>query len=122
MRHFELVERGSKMVDRLVPLCFSNSKAFMRCLHGLSDVYAGSAGRLADLIHDELANSLQGCGTMTCKEFSQVRIRRKPGDEIIDHCCNCIVAAEALIERFFLLLLSIGGCGTQLHDEAASQH
>src|SRR5262245_36713568 len=55
--NFELVELCYRMFDRRVPVLFGNLQPLVRGLHIAPGVDAGAAGRLAEKINDQLADT-----------------------------------------------------------------
>src|SRR5215472_4699770 len=98
-RHAELVEGTDEIFDRGIPVRFADAQSRVRGLRVAAGVDARSAGYGAELVDDVLADALDRIGAAPGEELRELRIARELAQEIVGDGGECIVSANALVER-----------------------
>src|SRR5262245_43819958 len=120
-RHLELVQGLAEVFHERVEILARDAHAGVRALHVAAAVFAGSAGRLADLL-DQTGLELRDVSVG--EERVDALVGGDIGDEVVDHGLDRILSAEPLVEalggRTFLLGMN-GRYGEHHRNDRGSQ-
>src|ERR1700676_2569640 len=100
----ELVERADEIFHQSIKVGASDAHAHMGRLHVLTFVLARSAASLTDLVDEVSFELLQPLRVGSCRREERVDalVRRYPSHELVNHGCNGLLAAEAVVQRLLI--------------------
>src|SRR5262249_22621834 len=95
----ELGQGVAGMTEEDVPVALADAHAAVGEGHVPSAVVHGPAGARAEVVDEELLLTLDPIGSAMGPEPAQLRIVLQPGQQIIGHGRDRIVATQAIVER-----------------------